>query len=177
MIGFGGKRRPASEGSATPARAVRCAVGRGRLRFAHPAGWVVRRTDVSLILTDAEPPAETCAIEVSILDLPPLESAGLTLAQLVARSDPGRGDGGPPADLRPMRRGGVEIVWTDKVFADQTPPLVVRRAWCYGDGVYAVFCYGFRQHGSPAEEAVWTNLLESIEIGPAPIDVGGSAGR
>ncbi len=165
MFGFG-RNRSISHSTGEAYRT--CAVARGAVRFAFPDGWIVRGTGASVVVTNAPPPDDTEAIEVSVLELPPDLGADLTLEQMVRQASARHSAGSPP-ETHSVRRDGVEIVWTEKISRDGERAVVVRQAWCRGSGVHAVVCYGFPEGASTGQEQRWAHLLDSLVLGgPAP---------
>ena len=156
---------------------------RGAVRFDFPRGWVsVPQEGGSIRLCDKVPPDDDCALEVSVMHLPPIDWSDLSLAYLLRELKSGPEERGPvtwSGEIVEEKRGDLDIAWKASRWIDPTE----KREAC------SFFCLARRKHtqilltfdywldDEPRFGHVWRDALDSLNVGEQPPGLGRRGSR
>ncbi len=142
---------------------------RGAVRFDYPMTWTIQPADDGAIaFYDQPPPADDCRLQLSVIQLPPgIDMSGLPLDEMLtdAIGPPEAGhEQTPPATIR---RGAIELVWTETRYIDQGEqrPARSRNAIGRAGGVHCILTFDFWEDDAPRLLPVWDEVLRTLRLG------------
>src|SRR5438034_7492138 len=92
---------------------------RGDVSFEYPRSWIVKPSDTSICFYDAEPPADECLLEFSIIPIDfGFDLSNCPLDEMLCRAM--EEDAGPldVARVQTVQKGDLKIVWLEYEFTD-----------------------------------------------------------
>jgi hypothetical protein len=147
---------------------------RGAVRFDFPEDWVVVPGDDSIKLLDRPEPDDACALQVSVMHLRrDVDWSGLSLAallaQVTAKSEQvilSRGE------VREMRRGDLEIAWTETRFIDPGERREACTRYCLARraAIQPLITLAFWPEDAGRLGPVWAEVLRSLRVGEVLVD-------
>src|SRR2546426_6183427 len=165
------------EWSATPGYQL-LVLDRGAVVLEFPHDWFVEpgrnQTDIRDRATAEE---STCVLSVSCMRLPPVDWTGLPLRDLLLAAVEGEEreyiSRGTTIELR---RGSVELAWTEQRFVDERERREARGRVCLarGEGIQCLITLDFWPEDEPRLAPVWENVVDSLRLGVPVHDPPGS---
>lgn len=143
----------------------------GAVHICFPTGWITRATEYgSLKLHDAEPPADSCKMQISYFRHPPTLPRTFNFERSVKLLQKTKVDMKEHYDIQPpqtMRRDGLQFGWVESKYPDTDKGRVVRsRALVViGNCVQAIITYDCWDNEVEKHETVWKTLLKTIRLG------------
>jgi hypothetical protein len=147
-------------------------VDKGAVHICFPSGWVANPTDISMRLSDVEPPDDSCRIEVSYVYLDrrisdesfSLEQAMKVICKTKAIDDVEYFDWKEPVFLR---RDDFRLAWVERKHTDPTffRPVISRSLIGVGNGVYLMITYNCWADDVLKFNPVWQTMLDTLKLG------------
>ncbi|MCI0535972.1 MAG: hypothetical protein L0Z50_12170 [Verrucomicrobiales bacterium] len=140
---------------------------RGDVSFEYPDSWIVKPSDNSICFYDAEPPADQCVLEFSIMHLDlRVDWSNLPLDQMLCSAI---GDETGPRDLatvRKLEKGDLKLVWLEYDFLDpvEKRTALSRCALALSADVLPLITFNFWPEDRAKCERVWDDLLETLRL-------------
>jgi hypothetical protein len=144
------------------------AANRGDVVFEYPTTWIVKPSDKSICFYDAEPPADQCVLEFSLMPLDfRTDWSRLPLAQMLCSSIAGpTSPPRHPAEVRQIRRGDMQIVWIESDFMDPVEHRLAlsRSLLALRADVLPLITFSFWPEHKERWEPFWKDLLETLRL-------------
>ena len=140
---------------------------RGDVSFEYPSSWIVKPSDTSICFYDAEPPADQCVLEFSIMHLDlRVDWAKLPLDQMLCSA---MGNEAGPRDLgsvHRLARNDLKLVWLEYDFLDpvEKRTALSRCALALRADVLPLMTFSFWPEDGPKWGPVWNDLLETLRL-------------
>ena len=143
-------------------------VDQGALRFDVPQDWIVDLATTSFKFYNRQPPDDDCALEVSLIRLPPIDWRGLPLWQLLLKSGNDEDSGRiRETDVRKVDRPDLEMVWAETTFIDpgQKRKAHTRICLARGSNLQVLITLTFWADDATWLSPVWDEMLSSLRLG------------
>jgi hypothetical protein len=140
---------------------------RGDVSFEYPCSWIVRPSEKSICFYDAEPPADQCVLEFSIMHLNfGVDWSNAPLDQILWSAVGGDPDPIEPTSVHKLKRGDLQIVWLERHFIDPVEKRLAlsRCAVALRAGVLPLFTFSFWPEQKPKCEPVWKDIFETLRL-------------
>ncbi len=141
----------------------------GALRFDVPRDWILDSGTSSFKFYDRQPPDDNCTLEVSLIRLPPVDWSGLPLSQLILQTVTDEDGCGRirEADLHPIDRQDLEMVWAETTFVDPIQQRKAHSRICLarGSNIQVLITFAFWADDASKLAAVWDEVLHSLRLG------------
>lgn len=142
----------------------------GAVHICYPTGWITRATEYgSLKLHDAEPPTDSCKMQLSYFRHPPNLPRTFNFARSVkllekAKVEEKHDDIQPPVI---SRRDGLQFGWVASKYPDSEAGRMVhsRALVVIGNCVQALITYDCWEDEVEKFAPVWDTLLKTIRLG------------
>jgi hypothetical protein len=140
---------------------------RGELVFEYPGSWIVKPSENAICFHDAEPPADDCVLELSILHLDlSVDWSQCPLAEILCAAAGGESG---PRDLSAVHEFGrkdLKIVWLESTFTDPVANRLAlsRSALALRAEVLPLFTFSFWPEHKLKWEPVWQGLFETLRL-------------
>jgi len=144
---------------------------RGEVSFEYPKDWIVKPSDQSICFYDAEPPADQCMLEFSILPLDfAVDWSKLPLEEMIRQAVGAESGSCEPANIRTLRRGEIKIVWLEHEFMEpvEKRPAISRCGLASRADVMALITFNFWPEHRDEAETVWSGILETLRLAEGP---------
>jgi hypothetical protein len=144
-------------------------VDQGALRFDIPQDWIVDLATNSFKFYDRQPPNDNCALEISLIRLPPIDWSGLPLSQLILQSTAAEDSCGRirEADVRNVDRPDMELVWAETTYIDPGQQRKAHSRICLarGSNLQVLITLAFWADDAYGLSVVWDEILRSLRLG------------
>ena len=140
---------------------------RGEVCFEYPKEWIVKPSDKSICFYDAEPPADQCMLEFSILPLDfAVDWSKLPLEEMIRQAVGAEAGSYDPASIRTLRRGELKIVQLEHEFLEpvEKRTAISRCALASRADVITLITFNFWPEHRDKAETVWNDLLETLRL-------------
>ena len=140
---------------------------RGDVSFEYPSSWIVKPSETSICFHDAQPPADQCVLEFSILHLDlSVDWSNLPLDQMLCSA---MGDEAGPRDLASVHRlvrGDLKLVWLEYDFIDpvEKRTALARCALALRADVLPLITFSCWPEDRQKWEPVWNDLFETLRL-------------
>ena len=144
---------------------------RGDVLFEYPASWIVKPSDNSICFYDAEPPADQCVLEFSIMQLQfGVDWSNLPLDRMLCSAV---GDNAGPRDLATVQRcvrKDLKLVWLEYEFLDpiEKRTALTRCALALHAGVLPLITFSFWPEDLQKWTPFWNDLLDTLRLAQGP---------
>ena len=143
---------------------------RGAVQFEYPKDWIVSPHEGgSVRFFDKEEPDDNIRLEVSVIQVPPIDWSDLLLTDLIedaALSKDSRGltNRGP---FREAKRHNLEAAWLEVDFIDPNEDRKAHSRICLarGPGVYTFITIDFWSEDYSQANRVWNGVLGTLKLG------------
>lgn len=140
---------------------------RGDVYFEYPRSWIVKPSDNSVCFHDAEPPADNCVLELSIMHLSfDVDWTKCPLDQMLCAAVAGELGARLRSEIHELRRNDLRIVWIESSFTDPLEKRLAlsRSALALRAEVLPLFTFSFWPDDKPRWEPVWTGIFETFHL-------------
>src|SRR5262245_3510098 len=140
---------------------------RGDVSFEYPSSWIVKPSDSSICFYDAEPPADQCVLEFSIMHLDlRVDWSNLPLDQMLCSAVGDENGARDLASVHRWARHDLKLVWLEYNFIDpvEKRTALSRCALALHADVLPLFTFNFWPEDAGKWESAWNNLLETLRL-------------
>ena len=140
---------------------------RGDVSFEYPSSWIVKPADNSICFYDAEPPADQCVLEFSILHLDlSVDWSHLPLDQMLCGAVGNEAGPCDPASVHRLTRGDLKCVWLEYEFIDpvEKRTALARCALALRADVLPLIMLSFSPEDRQKWEPFWNALFETLRL-------------
>ncbi|MBM3841175.1 MAG: hypothetical protein FJ398_25120 [Verrucomicrobia bacterium] len=140
---------------------------RGDVSFEYPASWIVKPSNNSICFYDAEPPADQCVLEFSIMHLDlSVDWSRLPLDQMLCSAVGGEAGPRDLASVRQSARSDLKLVWLEYDFLDpvEKRTALSRCALALRADILPLITFSFWPEDGPKREPTWNTLLETLRL-------------
>jgi hypothetical protein len=141
---------------------------RGDVSFEYPSGWITKPSETSICFYDAEPPADQCVLEFSILPLQiDVDWGKVPLEEMLCQAVGGHAGKCDRAAIQTMERDDLKIVWMEYDFTDPIEKRLAlsRCALAVKAAVLPLITFSFWPEEKKKWEPVWKDILETLRVG------------
>ena len=144
---------------------------RGAVRFDIPQDWVVIPGEDAIAFHDRQPPDDDCTMKLSVMRLPAgvdwsLMPTSRLIRELTGREDDSRNvlSRAEPVDIR---RGALEISWTEETYIDPGECRVAHGRTCLARlrEIQPLITFAYWHDDAERVEPAWDELLSSLQLG------------
>lgn len=142
---------------------------RGAVRFDYPEDWVFMPEAETIEFRDAQPPDDTCGLQVTIIPLPPgIDWSELPLAGLLEQSLEGSAEGVVSrSPVRHAKPAGTEVVWVETRFVDpeENREAISRTGMARDPKNHLVMTLSYWPEDAERLAMVWDEILATLRLG------------
>jgi hypothetical protein len=148
---------------------------RGEVRLDYPEDWIIDRTP-PITFRDHEPPADTCRMRLFVYHptkhqkkVPPISEALVDLIDIVKYENPDEDPGYSlgRGDIVVVPREDLELAWRQARFFNPNlgREMTIRSAAGRAGGSIAFLVLDFPSEEKEKYDAIWTEILRSLQVG------------
>ena len=143
-----------------------CVIDRGLVRFDYPSHWILEPDEGAVHLHDHPPPVESCALGVSVFDVPGGDIHDLSLDETLLDS---LGTGRKPyqqSEILHISRPDIEISWLEQRYRDAEHKREVRfRVALARRAALCLISMNYWAERAADLEPVWDEVLRTLIMG------------
>jgi hypothetical protein len=140
---------------------------RGDVSFEYPGSWIVKPSENSICFHDAEPPADNCVLELSIMHLNfGVDWSKCPLDQVLCAAVGGEAGPRERSEVHELPRKDFRIVWLESSFTDPVERrlALTRSALALRAEVLPLFTFSFWPEHKLKWEPVWKDIFETLRL-------------
>ena len=140
---------------------------RGDVSFEYPGSWIVKPSETSICFYDAQPPADECVLEFSIIPVNfDVDLGNSPLAEMLCRAMEEEAGPRDVASVQTLRRGDLKIAWLEYEFTDPLEKrlALARCALAQRAEIVPLITFSFWPEHKLKWEPVWRDLLETLRL-------------